>query len=155
MQKLTLRGELRFRYEYDNLGAQANGARDPRTGAVDNPEAQTSRNRFQLKLYADYELNENFLAGVALQPTLGDDVGNGTFSEGFDNYALYLWRFFVGWHTADDTIRVVAGKQENPLYTATELLWDGDVSPTGLTERVKFRLSPRLDLTLVGGQFFF
>ena len=71
VQKLTLRGELRLRYEYDDLGAQANGTRDPRTGSADNPEAQTSRNRFQLKLYADYELNENFLAGVARQRELG------------------------------------------------------------------------------------
>ena len=155
VQSLSLRGELRLRYEYDDLGAQANNPRNPVNGSVDNPEAATSRNRFQLKLYADYELNENFFAGVAVQPTLGDDFGNVTFSEGFDNYGLFLWRFFVGWHSSDDAIRIVAGKQANPLYTATEMLWDGDVSPTGLTEQFKFRLSPRLDLTLIGGQFFF
>lgn len=152
---LALSGELRFRYEYDNLGAQANNPRNPANGSLDNPEATTSRNRFQFKLYADYQLNENFLAGVAVQPTLGDDFGNVTFSEGFDNYALYLWRFFCGWHTPDDAVRIVAGKQANPLYAETEMLWDGDVSPTGLTEQLKFKPSPQLELTLVGGQFFF
>ena len=155
VQSLELRGELRLRYEYDNLGAQTNNPGEPATGRAENPEAAASRNRFQLKLYADYRLNENWFAGVAVQPTLGDDVGNVTFSEGFDNYALYLWRFFFGWHSPDSAIRLVAGKQENPLYTETEIVWDGDVSPTGLTEQVKFALSPRWELTLVGGQFFF
>lgn len=155
VQRLELRGELRFRYEYDSLGAQANDPRSPVGGRIENPEAAASRNRFQLKLYADYQLSENYFAGVAVQPTLGDDVGNVTFSEGFDNYALYLWRFFFGWRTSDDAIRIVAGKQENPLYTETEMLWDGDVSPTGLTEQVKFKPSPRTELTFVGGQFFF
>ncbi len=155
VQSLSLRGELRLRYEYDDLGAQGNNLRNAVNGSLDNPEAVTSRNRFQLKLYADYALSENCFAGVAVQPTLGDDVGNVTFSEGFDNYGLYLWRFFFGWHTSDDAVRIVAGKQENPLCTETEMLWDGDVSPTGLTEQVKFTLSPRLNLILIGGQFFF
>ena len=38
-------------------------------GSLDNPEAVTSRTRFQLKLYADYALSENCFAGVAVQPT--------------------------------------------------------------------------------------
>ena len=43
-------------------------------------------------------------------------------SEGFDSYTLYMWRFFVGWKSKDDSIKTIAGKQPNPFYEETELL---------------------------------
>ncbi len=81
--------------------------------------------------------NNNFFAGAAVQTAFAADSGNTTFSEGFDNYSLYLWRFFVGWHSKDDSLKFIVGKQPNPFYEETELLWDADISPAGITEQVK------------------
>ncbi len=144
VQELVLSGELRFRNEYGVTDNQ-----------VANNSTQADANRFRFRLFADYKLDDNFFAGAAVQTALASDSGNTTVSEGFDNYSLYLWRFFVGWHTKDDTLKFVAGKQPNPFYEETEMLWDADISPYGLTEQVKFTVSPQLAFTLIGGQFIF
>ncbi len=144
VQELVFSGELRFRNEYSTTDNQ-----------VANNETQADVNRFRFRLFADYKLNNNFFAGAAVQTAIASDSGNTTFSEGFDNYSLYLWRFFVGWHSKDDSLKFIVGKQPNPFYEETELLWDADISPTGITEQVKYEFSPQFSLGLVAGQFIF
>ncbi len=144
VQELVFSGELRLRNEYSVTDNQAA-----------NNTTQADVDRFRFRLFADYKLNNNFFAGAAVQTALASDSGNTTFSEGFDNYSLYLWRFFVGWHSKDDSLKFIVGKQPNPFYEETELLWDADISPTGITEQVKYEFSPQFSLGLVGGQFIF
>ena len=144
VQELTFSGELRLRNEYGTTDNQ-----------VANNGTQSDVNRFRFRLFADYKLNNNFFAGAAVQTALASDSGNTTFSEGFDNYSLYLWRFFIGWHTTDDNIKIIAGKQPNPFYQETELLWDADISPAGVTEQIKIPISSQLELAVIGGQFIF
>lgn len=144
VQELVFSGELRLRNEYGVTDNQ-----------VDNTQTQSDVNRFRFRLFADYKLNNNFFAGAAVQTALASDSGNTTFSEGFDNYSLYLWRFFIGWHSKDDSLKFIAGKQPNPFYEETEMLWDADISPTGITEQVKYEFSPQFSLGLIGGQFIF
>ena len=105
--------------------------------------------------FADYKLDNGFFAGVAAQTALAADSGNTTVSEGFDNYALYMWRFFVGYKTKDDNIKIIAGKQPNPFYEETEMLWDADISPFGVTEQLKYKLGTQLEVGLIAGQFYF
>ena len=144
VQQLVFSGELRFRNEYS--------VTDNQTGPT---STQADANRFHFRLFADYKLDDNLFAGAAVQTALASDSGNTTVSEGFDNYSLYLWRFFVGWHSKDDAYKFIAGKQPNPFYEETEMLWDADISPYGLTEQIKLTVNPQLDFTLIGGQFFF
>ena len=144
VQELVFSGELRLRNEYGITDNQ-----------VANNTTQSDVNRFRFRLFADYKLNDNFFAGAAVQTAIASDSGNTTFSEGFDNYSLYLWRFFVGWHSKDDTIKFIAGKQPNPFYEETEMLWDADISPTGISEQIKFDVTPQLQFGLIGGQFIF
>ena len=144
VQELVFSGEVRFRQEYGIQGSQINGT-----------SAQEDRNRFRFRLFADYKLNDQFFAGGAVQTAIAADSGNTTVSEGFDNYSLYLWRFFVGWKSKDDTVKIIAGKQPNPFYEETEMLWDADISPYGLTEQYKLTISPQLEFGLVAGQFYF
>ena len=143
-QQLVISGELRFRYAYDNLEGQVPG----------NGNNQESRNRFRLRLLADYKLNDNFFAGVAVQTGASADSGNQTYTEGFDNYDLYLWRAFLGWHI-NDYATVIVGKQANPFYANTELLWDADISPQGVVEQFKFPISSTFEVDINAGQFFF
>lgn len=143
VKELVVSGEIRFRYAYDNLDGQPLGSND----------AQSSRERFRLRLFADYKLTNNFFAGVALQTNQAADSGNQTYSEGFDNYNIYIWRAFVGYK--NDWLQVVGGKQANQFYSNTELLYDADISPQGLFESVKIPVSPTFDLTFNAGQFIF
>lgn len=143
VKELVVSGEIRFRYAYDNLDGQPLGS-----GA-----AQSSRERFRLRLFADYKLSNNFFAGVALQTTQAADSGNQTYTEGFDNYSIYIWRAFVGYK--NDWLQVVGGKQANQFYSNSELLYDADISPQGLFEQVKIPVSPQFEIAINAGQFIF
>ena len=144
VQELVFSGELRLRHEYGETTNQVNGS-----------DAQEDRNRFRLRLFADYKLDNGFFAGIAAQTAIAADSGNTTVSEGFDNYALYMWRFFVGYKTKDDSIKIIAGKQPNPFYEETEMLWDADISPFGVTEQLKYKFGSQLEVGLIAGQFYF
>ena len=129
VKELVITGEMRFRYEYGNADGQPGAA-------TAGTEGQSSRERFRLRLFADYKLTDNFYFGVAVQTALAADSGNTTFSEGFDNYSLYLWRAFLG-YKINDNITLISGKMPNPFYSNTELLLDADISPQGLAQVVQ------------------
>ena len=133
LTELALYGDVRMRYQYDNLDPQfdadaPNG--DPGHGN------QNSRWRFRLRLNADFKLAGNWFGGVQIQTNKASDSGNQTFDGGFQNYGIFVSRAFVGWN-ASDWFTVIVGKQANPFYT-TELVWDPDINPSGLVEQVRF-----------------
>ncbi|MEI6350368.1 MAG: putative porin [Verrucomicrobiota bacterium] len=142
LTELALYGDVRERYQWDNVDPQfdakaPNG--DPGHGN------QRSRWRFRLRLNADFKLADNWFGGVQLQTANTSDSGNQTYDGGFQNYNIYISRAFVGWNAAD-WLTFIAGKQANPFYT-TELVWDPDINPSGLVEQVRFH-----KLFSVGGQ---
>jgi len=210
--ELKLYGDLRFRFQYDNVDPQVGTfIQDPnlflnpvlgryvnrKTGQIDPDNEhfidrkhgtfldpgngdQRDRWRFRLRLNADFTLKDNWFGGVQLQTSINSDSGNQTYDGGFRNYETYISRAFAGWNAAD-WLTLVVGKQVNPFYT-TDLVWDPDINPSGLTETVRFHklfscgeeetvtLAPdgktvlsvtrsRLEcpwtLTLVAGQFIF
>ncbi|HWL52341.1 MAG TPA: putative porin [Chthoniobacteraceae bacterium] len=165
ISELKLYGDLRLRYQYDNRDtmvrgpqvttAGKNGEGDPRHGR------QRSRARFRLRLGADFKLTDQFFGGVQIQTSSAADSGNQTFTGGFSNYDLFLSRAYLGWKPMDG-LTFVGGKQANPFYT-TDLVWDGDINPTGVVEIVDLHKlvasaeggTPPWELTLTGGQFIF
>lgn len=160
--ELKLGGDIRERYQYDNrdfqVGPDGTPATDFGTGS------QRSRWRFRLRLRADVKFGEVWFAGVELSTSRASDSGNATYGDpeegaGFSKYGIYISKAFLGWNLAD-WATVVAGKQANPFYT-TELVWDPDITPDGLSEVFKLeRLLPkdesrRWNLSLNLGQFIF
>ena len=124
--ELKLYGDFRLRYTYDDREAQV---------AAPNHVDQRSRWRYRLRLGADVALGENWFAGFQLQSGQNADSGNQTFSNGFDNDGIFISKAFFGWK--NDWANVTIGKQKNPFYT-TDLVWDNDVNPAGITETIAF-----------------
>lgn len=122
--ELKLSGDLRLRYQYDNRQPQ-----------VDNPTNldQRSTFRYRLRIGADATLGANWSAGFQLQSGQNADSANQTFSNGFDNDAIFISRAFFGWK--NDWASVTAGKQKNPFYT-TDMVWDNDINPSGVIETI-------------------
>ncbi len=147
-KELVITGEFLLRYEYSNADGQT------RVPATQNSEGQTSRERFRLRLFADYKLSDSMVAGVAVQTSIGADGSFSTFSEGFDNYSLYLWRAFIGWKP-NENITLLAGKFASGFYANSELLVDVDVSPTGLFQSIKFPISKTFDIQLNAAEYIF
>jgi len=145
VKELKLSGDVRLRYQYDNQQAQ-----------TDTGESQRTRYRLRLRVNADYKLADDFFAGFGLQTTQNNDSGNQTMGDGnvHQNYSVFINKAFIGWNGIPG-VTVIGGKQVNPFYT-TDLVWDADINPTGVTERIdfhKFADFGPLELSLVGGQF--
>lgn len=165
VKELKLSGDVRVRAQYDQQQAQIVPA---------NPDHDTQRLRYRLRLRlnADYQVNDNFFAGLTLATESKPDSGNQTMAgsgqsvtttsdygknlpgAGFQNYNVYVSRAYLGW-TPMSGVTVIAGKQSNPFYT-TDLVWDADINPTGFVERVdlhKFFELGSAEVSLIGGQF--
>lgn len=151
--ELKLYGDGRLRYQYDQFDQQLDTPKNPTANNVN----QRSRWRFRLRLGADIKLGSQFFGGVGLTTGLASDSTMQTFTGGFDNYNIYINKVFLGWKPTN-WLTLIAGKQENPLYT-TDLVWDPDITPQGLTEIVDigkalFPDSP-LQLQLIAAQNVF
>jgi len=162
--QLRLYGDLRLRWQYNDSQQQIPDG---------NNVSQQSRWRYRLRLNADWQLGNDWFAGVQLQTGQAADSGNQTYSNGFNNDSIFISRAFLGYQ--NDWLKIIAGKQANPFYT-TDLLWDPDINPAGLTETIALHKMPLFggsagpdgkdgvsapahvspwEATLVAGQFIF
>ncbi len=166
VSKMKLYGDLMLAWQYGDNERQVND------GTHLN---QQGRWRYRLRLNADVQLGRDWFAGVQLQTGQTADSGKQTYSSGFNNDGIFISRAYLGWH--NDWLNITAGKQANPFYT-TDLLWDPDINPAGVTETITFHKMPLFggsagpsgggkpaddpgrssspwEVTLVGGQFIF
>lgn len=126
-----LSGDLRMRHQYETQApASASGA------TVTN---ERTRERFRFRFNGDVTLQKGWTAGFALETGQAADSGNQTFQGGNDDYGIYLARAYIGWQV-NPNFGVVLGKQKNPLYT-TDLVWDADINPQGVSEIYKKSLA--------------
>lgn len=135
VKELDLYGDLRFRNYY-----QENQLQLPAPPGVRNYDSivQRDRWRFRLRLNADFKLAGNFFGGVQLSTSdnRNGQTQNATFTGGYDQYAIFISRAFMGWAPTDG-LTFVVGRQENPFF-ATEMFWGPDTAPNGLVERIDF-----------------
>ena len=128
--QMKLYGDLTLFWQYNDNEKQVND------GSHVN---QQSRFRYRLRLNADIELGREWVAGIQLQTGQTPDSAKQTYSNGFNNDNIFISRAYLGWH--NDWLKIVAGKQANPFYT-TDLVWDPDITPAGVTETIAFHKMP-------------
>ena len=146
VQELTISGDLRFRYNYQNEDFQYPGAGN---------QQQTSRYLFRLRLNLNYTLSDNFFAALGVTTNGAADSGNQTITEGFDDYGIYLHQFMLGWK-ATDFLTLEIGKIFAPFYNNSDgLLNWSNINPTGLTEIFNFEVAPRLNVRANFGQYVY
>ena len=122
--EMKLYGDLRFRYQYDEF--------HPEIQAPNQVTDDRNRFRFRLRIGTDIQLGDQFFAGVTLATGPQADSNNQTYTEGYDNYGIYVDKAFAGW-TPNDWFTVILGKQSNPFYTSN-LVWDPNITPQGAVE---------------------
>jgi hypothetical protein len=136
VDKLKLYGDLRLRYQYDDKDQQLfipNGNRDNLNGSPSG--SQQSRWRFRLRVGAEITLTDQWSAGVELSTAKASDSGNQTYENGFDDYEIFISKAYLRWDP-NKALTFIGGKMTNPFYT-TDLLWDSDITPTGLVEIIR------------------
>ena len=131
-------GDIRVRYE----GREAKGT--GKTGADARQYLGRGRYAWHLGLkttsdndfFTEIRFASNSSArspNVDFAPMNSNDGTNGKIKG-----AAFVDRAYIGWN-ATDWMTLIAGRQENPLYT-TSLVWDGDITPEGFTEKFKYKM---------------
>jgi hypothetical protein len=135
----TIYGDIRARYEHrDGEDSQATPVNEDR-----------DRGRYKMTLGIKTEASNFFYSDIAFAMGNGGRSDNATFGGARDIAAgatgapgsntkevLFVKRALIGWHGVD-WLTVEAGRVSNPLYT-TPMVWDGDLTFEGLTERLNF-----------------
>src|SRR5262249_27029646 len=135
VQEMRIGGDLRIRNQWDQRIPMV--LTNPLLGPQDRVIPR-DRWRFRLRLTAAFKLKGSFFGGVMLATSdnRSADTKNATITGGYDLYSIYIARAFMGWAPTPG-LTFIAGKQANPFYT-TDLIYDPDVDPIGLVERVDF-----------------
>jgi len=137
--RFKLSGDIRLRQQFES-----------QTPTSDTDISnERSRTRVRFRLNGDFELQRGWSAGFALETATAADSGNQTFENGADDYGISLARAYVGYTNGDFTF--VGGKQKNIFYT-TDLVWDGDINPQGLTEQYLWTVNDKTSVTFRAGQ---
>lgn len=121
LTEFKLGGDVRLRHQVETQA--------PQNGTVTN---ERTRERFRFRLNGDVLMQKGWGAGFALETAPAADSGNQTFQDGNNDYSIYLARAYVSYRPNQNWM-FIGGKQKNPFYT-TDLVWDADINPQGVTE---------------------
>ncbi len=128
-----LSGDMRMRHQYETQAPATATGLGPTGGKLVTNER--TRERFRFRFNGDVTLQKGWTTGFALETGQASDSGNQTFQGGNDDYGIFLAKAYIGWQM-NPNFGVVFGKQKNPLYT-TDLVWDADINPQGVSEIYK------------------
>lgn len=139
---MTIGGDLRIRNEYfDHRDAESatkffvSGAR----------KQDRNRQRFRLRMKADYKLKNNVTVTAGLASGTGESVStNQSFSNLGAQKAIWIDQAYVAWaptYLGDSgTLKFQAGRMANPLWRlyTSDILWDGDFNPEGFSQSASY-----------------
>lgn len=131
-EKIKLKGDLRLRRQYSDYSDD---------DAAD-PESRV-RYRYRFRLGAEGKVNDQFKVGAGFASGGADPRStNETLDNTFETKDTRLDYAFVE-YTPVDYASIVAGKfkRKNYLWAPTDLLWDGDINPEGMSVKFKNKSS--------------
>jgi len=130
VKQITFYGDARLRFEYSDEKGQS--ALPSPVGGGNGNNNIVERNRYRLRIGADYVMSDNFKAGVELETNTANDSANQTIGSAYNKAAINVGLVYLQWKPID-WLTLTGGKQRNPLYT-TDLMWDPDINPEGGSE---------------------
>jgi hypothetical protein len=151
IKSVQLYGDIRFRYENRD-------ASDPRDNHIN-----LQRERYALRFGLRGDAFDDFYYGLRLETAVNPRspwVSLGTSSSsspyqgpfGKSQNSLGVGQVYFGWHPTD-WFDVTIGKMPNLLYT-TPMVWDSDINPEGVVERLKYTVG-EADFFGTMGQFYY
>jgi hypothetical protein len=127
IQKLVFYGDGRLRFENFE---QAN-----HTTAV----TVNDRERYRLRVGADYTYSDHFKAGFELESGTTDDSANQTLGGTFTKASMNVGKIYLQYQPTDD-LSFIAGKFTNPWYTTTDMVYSFDLNPEGGAELFSYTI---------------
>jgi hypothetical protein len=155
IKSLQLYGDVRLRYEARNATSTV-----PIAGISPPATAEgLDRWRYAVRVGIRGDLVDDWYYGLRLETgtnprstwaTFGGNTtiqsangGAGPSAKG-GSAAIQLGQAYLGWRTTP-WLSLQAGKMPNPLYT-TPMVWDPDIAPEGIAERVSYKPNDALEL---------
>jgi hypothetical protein len=140
---VTVKGDVRYRYEEIKDDAKLNPKLDPYT---------RQRDRIRARLGAEAKCTDNLKAGIEISTGQSDPVsGNQSLGDGSGKKDFRLNLAYFDYSLFGDSaneVHAVAGKMKNPFIAQPDdLVWDPDLTPEGLA--LKGQLGGRF-VTLYG-----
>ncbi len=135
---LKLYGDVRLRYEWDKRALNT-GFTGAQAGNQLNEVQERNRNRYRVRLGAEYLFTDNFKAGVRLATNGGGDhnstnadLGTGQKSWPANN-SVFVDLAYLTWSKAfdQDWLSFTAGRQLQPHNIVNGWTWDSDINPDG------------------------
>jgi hypothetical protein len=154
IRSIQLFGDVRTRFE----------SRTGRTDAVGATAAQEQgreRERYAVRLGIRGDLTDRWYYGLRLETntsprstwvTFGGDTSSSPSDKTSDG--INVGQAYVGWR-ATDWLDLVVGRQPNPFFSTSWLVWDPDINPEGLAQKISYPLNDRLTLFGNFGQFVY
>jgi hypothetical protein len=144
---ITVKGDLRYRFERINDDAKLNAAGDTYA---------RSRDRIRARLGVEAKCNDNLKAGIELSTGQTDPIsGNQTIGDGLGKKDMKLNLAYFDYNVFGEQrneIHLVGGKMKNPFMTfPDDLVWDPDLTPEGMA--VKGQLGVGLATFLANGGY--
>ncbi|MBI5744446.1 MAG: putative porin [Elusimicrobia bacterium] len=139
VQTMKLRGDVRLRYQFN----------DNRTLRYNQHRA-----RYRLRFFVDAKVNEKVYTGFGFASGNSGDPRstNQTFGDNFGKKNLYIDYVFAEYN-ASDYLAFTAGRTKNPLWLTSDMLWDADINPEGVSARVTAPLNYNWQLFGNAGYF--
>lgn len=138
VQTIKLKGDLRTRYQYEK-----------RKGSNTNLGATTERNRARIRLRvgAEAEVNDQLkvLFGLASGSDSDPRSTNQTFEKTFGKRSIWI-DYAYAQYMPFTWLSASAGRMKNTLWEPTDMLWDSDVNPEGLSASLTKKLNAHADL---------
>ena len=153
IKSMELYGDLRLRYE-DRIAIAPNAA-----------ELERQRWRYALRVGVRGDIGSDFFYGLRLDTGLYGRSAWVTFADdnaGKDGKSSQASKFndgvnvglaYLGWKPTS-WLQVIGGRQPNPLYT-TPMVWDPDITPEGLAEKLSINLTDNFNLFGGASQFIY
>ncbi len=163
IQNLSIKGDIRLRYQNDQ--------------SLNTNTTQRHRARLRLKLGANTRITEGMKAGFGLATasiktgsisstvTVSTKTGTGTstasgvsvtdaeprstnftFGDSLSKSPLMVDYAYLEYEP-NGWLKFLGGKFKNPIWNATDLLWDSDLNPDGIAIPMKFSINPNINLS--------
>ena len=146
---VTVKGDLRYRFETINDDAKLNADKDTYT---------RYRNRIRARLGAEAKCNDHVKAGIEIATGQTDPVSaNQTIGDFFNKKDFRLNLAYIDYNPFLDTdaneLHLVAGKMKNPFTPVLngDLVWDPDLTPEGVALDSRWALGDAVTVLGKGG----
>lgn len=135
--KITIKGDLRYRYEAIN---------DDSKKDADGDTFERQRDRIRARLGAESKISDTLKGGIELSTGQSDPVsGNQTLGDIFGKKDMKLNLAYFDWTAVNrdpQLVNIIGGKMKNPFLCVSDLIWDNDMTPDGLAAKAQAETGP-------------